>query len=65
MNYMELPMLIPLDNMTLDVKEASIHGMPCIKAAAMYGHALTEVVWSLYAASHWSSHLNCLVSSPP
>ena len=23
----------------------------------MYGHALTEVVWSLYAASNWSSHL--------
>ena len=25
-------MLIPLDNMTLDVKEALIHGMPCLKA---------------------------------
>ena len=68
-SYMRHPMmlnrLIPLDNMTLDVKEASIHGMPCLKAAAMYGPALTEVVWCGHSMQLVITSRNCLVSPPP
>ena len=65
---MSLPMmLIPLDNMTLDVKEASIHWMPCLKAAAVYGLAMPSQRWCgvVTLCKLVITSRNCLVSSPP